>query len=61
MNKLSTITEAAEIVGISVKTIQGWEEPGKVKKAKKYKRGQRVYEQDDIKKLIVFHLVILFS
>ncbi len=49
-----TITEVAEIVGISPKTIIRWEKIGKVKKAKRDWRGWRVYEQDDLKNIKTF-------
>ncbi len=61
MDKLLTIEEVAEIVGVSTNTIQRWEETGKVKKAKRDKRGRRVYGQDDIEKLMALHLVTSFS
>ncbi len=43
-----TITEVAEIVGVSTKTIMRWEKIGKVKKAKRDWRGWRVYDQSDV-------------
>lgn len=46
-----TITEVAEIVGISPKTIIRWEKIGKVKKAKRDWRGWRVYGQEDLKSI----------
>ncbi len=49
-----TITEVAEIVGISPKTIIRWEKIGKVKKAKRDWRGWRVYGQDDLRSIKTF-------
>jgi DNA-binding transcriptional MerR regulator len=43
-----TITEVAEIVGISPKTIVRWEKVGKVRKAKRDWRGWRVYDDNDL-------------
>lgn len=55
MNKRMTITEVAEIVGISAKTIVRWEKVGKVKKAKRDWRGWRIYDQDDLDHIKQFH------
>lgn len=43
-----TITEVAEIVGISAKTIVRWEKVGKVKKARRDWRGWRFYTDEDL-------------
>lgn len=43
-----TITEVADIVGISPKTIVRWEKVGKVRKAKRDWRGWRVYGEGDL-------------
>ena len=48
INTRMTITEVAEIVGISPKTIVRWEKVGKVKKAKRDWRGWRIYDQEDL-------------
>jgi len=48
VNRRLTITEVADIVGISPKTIVRWEKVGKVQKAKRDWRGWRIYEQDDL-------------
>ncbi len=62
MNKTMTITEIAEILGISPRTIERWEKTRKVKKAKRDYRGYRVYDQNDLEKLILtFHIVKAFS
>ncbi len=50
-----TITEVAEIVGISPKTIVRWEKVGKVKKAKRDWRGWRVYDEEDLHGIKLFH------
>ncbi len=48
MDKRMTITEVAEIVGISAKTIVRWEKVGKVRKARRDWRGWRFYTEDDL-------------
>ena len=55
MNGKLTITEAAEMVGVTPKTLMRWEATGKVKKAKRDWRGWRLYDSDDIEELIEFH------
>lgn len=59
MNKRMTITEVADIVGISPKTIVRWEKVGKVGKAKRDWRGWRVYDQEDLNKLKQFRETIV--
>ena len=58
MEKMMTITEVAKMLGISPRTIERWEETGKVKRDQ---RGWRVYNQKDAEKLIAFHIVKSFS
>ena len=48
MDKRMTITEVAEIVGISAKTIVRWEKVGKVRKARRDWRGWRFYTEEDL-------------
>ncbi len=55
MSEMMTITEVAERVGVSNRTIMRWEAVGKVAKAKRDYRGRRVYDHDDVEKLIAFH------
>ena len=57
-NKRMTITEVAELVGISPKTIVRWEKIGKVRKAKRDWRGWRVYEDSDLSSIKQFHETI---
>lgn len=59
MNKRMTITEVADIVGISPKTIVRWEKVGKVGKAKRDWRGWRVYDQEDLNKIKQFRETIV--
>ena len=46
-----TITEVAEQLGISVKTLLRWEKAGKIRKARRDWRGWRVYEPEDMNEL----------
>ena len=48
MDKRMTITEVADMVGISPKTLVRWEKVGKVRRAKRDWRGWRVYSEDDL-------------
>ena len=50
-----TITEVAEIVGISPRTLARWEKVGKIRKPKRDWRGWRVYEQMDVQQIKDFH------
>ena len=59
MDNRMTITEVAEIVGISPKTIVRWEKVGKVKKAKRDWRGWRVYDQEDLEDIKQFRETIV--
>ena len=43
-----TITDLAQQLGVSVKTILRWEKAGKIRKARRDWRGWRVYAQEDI-------------
>lgn len=53
--KRLTITEVAEIIGISAKTIMRWEKNGRIKKPKRDWRGWRVYDQQDVEVIRSFH------
>lgn len=48
VNGRMTITEAAEKIGVTSKTIMRWENSGKVGKAKRDWRGWRFYTQEDV-------------
>ncbi len=61
MNEMMTITEVSKMLRISPRTIERWEETGKIKKAKRDQRGWRVYDQYDAEKLMAFHIVKSFS
>jgi len=51
VNGRLTVTEVAEQLGISVKTIVRWEKAGKIRKARRDWRGWRVYGQEEISDL----------
>lgn len=50
-----TITEVAEKVGVTPKTLLRWEKAGKTPRPKRDWRGWRVYEQEDVSQLVAFH------
>ena len=50
-----TITQAAKKVGVSPKTLLRWEKAGKTPRAKRDWRGWRVYEEEDLNRLVEFH------
>jgi len=46
-----TITELAERLGVTTKTITRWEKAGKIKRAKRDWRGWRVYSPDELEEM----------
>jgi len=50
-----TITEVAEIVGISAKTLARWEKFGKISRPKRDWRGWRVYSENNLDEIKQFH------
>lgn len=59
MDKRLTITEVADMVGISPKTLARWEKSGKIRKPKRDWRGWRVYEETDISEIRRFHEILI--
>lgn len=55
MKKRMTITEVAEILGVSPKTLARWEKVGKIRKPKRDWRGWRVYDEGDVLQIKEFH------
>ena len=55
MKKRLTITEVADILGVSPKTLARWEKFGKIKKPKRDWRGWRVYDDLDVSAIKDFH------
>jgi DNA-binding transcriptional MerR regulator len=54
-----TITDIAERIGVTPKTIIRWEKSGKVNRAKRDWRGWRVYDKNDFKKLRNFKETVI--
>jgi len=50
-----TITEVAEKLGVSPKTVARWEKVGKIKRSKRDWRGWRIYSEEDIVHIQEFH------
>ena len=46
-----SITELAERLGVSTKTITRWEKAGKIKRAKRDWRGWRVYSTNEVEEI----------
>ena len=55
-----TITDIAERIGVTPKTIIRWEKSGKVNRAKRDWRGWRVYDKTDFKKLRNFKETVIY-
>ncbi len=55
-----TITDVAERIGVTPKTIIRWEKAGKVKLAKRDWRGWRFYDKTDFKRLKEFKETIIY-
>lgn len=55
-----TITDIAQRIGVTPKTIMRWEKAGKVSRAKRDWRGWRIYETDDLKALRLFKDAIVY-
>lgn len=58
-NGRMTITDVAERLGVTTKTIVRWEKAKKVDRAKRDWRGWRVYEKDDYRRLKDFKDIII--
>lgn len=55
-----TITDVAERIGVTPKTIVRWEKSGKVTNSKRDWRGWRVYDRTDLKRLKDFKETIVY-
>lgn len=51
VNDRYTITEVADRIGVTAKTIIRWEKAGKIKRPKRDWKGWRVYQQEDVEAL----------
>jgi DNA-binding transcriptional MerR regulator len=56
-----TITDVAQKIGVTPKTIVRWEKSGKVNRPKRDWRGWRVYNKVDLKKLKQFKETIVYT
>ena len=54
-NGRMTITDIADRIGVTPKTIVRWEKSGKVGRPKRDWRGWRVYEEKDVSDIREFH------
>lgn len=55
-----TITDVADRIGVTPKTIIRWEKSGKVKRSKRDWRGWRIYDKRDLKNLKDFKETIFY-
>jgi len=55
-----TITDVAERIGVTPKTIIRWEKAKKVMRPKRDWRGWRIYDKDDFKRLKEFKETIIY-
>lgn len=60
-NGRMTITDVAERIGVTPKTIIRWEKSGKVTRSKRDWRGWRLFDKDDLQKLKAFKDTVLYS
>lgn len=58
MKQRFTITEVADMLGVSSKTLARWEKFGKIRRPKRDWRGWRVYEENDVQQIREFHEAI---
>jgi len=56
-----TITDVAERIGVTPKTIVRWEKAGKVNRPKRDWHGWRVYDKNDFRKLKEFKETIIYK
>ena len=54
-NGRKTITEVAELLGVTTKTIARWEKSGKIGRSKRDCRGWRSYAEEDVLSIKEFH------
>ena len=58
-NHRMTITQVADRIGVTPKTIIRWEKSGKVGRPKRDWRGWRIYDRDDLRQLKTFKDTII--
>ena len=59
-NGRMTITDVAERLGVTPKTIMRWERAGKVNRSKRDWRGWRIYDKIDLKRLKAFKETVIY-
>lgn len=59
-NHRLTITEVADRIGVTTKTIIRWEKAGKVNRPKRDWRGWRTYDKSDLRRLKDFKETIIY-
>jgi len=60
-SKLLSISQAAEMIGVSIQTVRRWDSSGKLHPVRKKKTGHRYYRKDDIDEFIRDNSKDLFS
>ena len=55
-----TITDVADRLGVTTKTIIRWEKAGKVARSKRDWRGWRIYDKEDLRRLKEFKESIFY-
>ena len=54
-----SITDVADRIGVTTKTITRWEKAGKVERAKRDWLGWRIYDKEDLRRLKEFKETII--
>lgn len=60
-SKLLTISQAAEMIGVSIQTLRRWDESGRLSSARRKKTGNRYYKKIDVDNFIRSDLKNLFK
>lgn len=60
-NGKMTITDVAERIGVTPKTIIRWEKSGKITRSKRDWRGWRLFDKDDLQKLKEFKETVFYA
>lgn len=55
-----SITDVADRIGVTPKTIVRWEKAKKVTRARRDWRGWRIYDKDDLRRLKAFKETIIY-
>ena len=59
-NGRMTVTDVAERIGVTSKTIIRWEKSGKISRSKRDWRGWRVYDKNDFLKVKEFKETLIY-